>query len=179
MKWYKCSYSNIIYSTQEHHSHFLQKIQFKCRCRFNPVGGIWDSECIALRFMWVFRNTEVCGLCFYCSFPFQALTSVVNYREPKSICKAPELVCNHYLFPNVRSRWLNKLCISLMNTHSQNTDTPFPPCRCTAGQVLWQSVEEICKRNDREWSRGQTDQLHHGLQIHWWQRCVSEGEAMN
>lgn len=25
-------------------------------------------------------------------FVFQALTSVVNYREPKSICKAPELV---------------------------------------------------------------------------------------
>lgn len=126
--------------------------------------------------MWVFWNTGVCGLCFYCSFPFQALTSVVNYREPKSICKAPELVCNHYLFPNVRSRWLNKLCINLMNTHSQNIDTPFP--LCTAGQVLWQSVEEICKRNDRERSWGQTDQLHHSLQIHWRQRCVSEGEAM-
>ncbi len=134
---------------------------------FSPVGCIWDQNAC--------RNTWVCGLWLYCSFPFQALTSVVNYREPKSICKAPELVCNHYLSSAVRSGWPNKLWM--------NINTPSPLCRCfsccgTAGQVLWQSVEEVCERNDGEWSGGQTDQLHHRLQIHWWQRCVSEGEAM-
>lgn len=48
-------------------------------------------------------------------------------------------------------------------------------CICPAGEILWQSTEKVCKGNDRKWSGGQADQLHHSVQVHRWQGHFSKG----
>lgn len=134
--------------------------------------------------------------------PPQALTSVVNHREPKSICKAPELV------RLIHDTWGLKVC-GVIRSYPGNRQSKDPvhssgsralllylcaflfifnfvdhsnvwPCGVLpfihiACQVLWQSAEEVCKGNDRERGGRQADQLHYRVQVHRWQGRFSKG----
>lgn len=108
---------------------------------------------------------------FICSFLFEALTSVVNFREPKSICKTPELVSTHTDVSHIHK-------YTHTNTHSYTVLWPGHDswCLCPAGEILRQSAEEIGKGNDGERGWRQTDQFHHSVQIHWRQGHLSEGD---
>lgn len=64
------------------------------------------------------------------TFLSQALTSVVNFREPKSICKAPELVSVH---ARIQTRMFTH---TLSVTHSALTGSCLPWCVRAAGEIL-------------------------------------------
>lgn len=79
---------------------------------------------------------------FICSFLFEALTSVVNFREPKSICKTPELVSTHTDVSHI-----HKYTHTLV--HSALTWSWL-----LVSLSSWRDTATICWRNrQREWRR--------------------------
>ena len=62
--------------------------------------------------------------------------------------------------------------------YTQCLDRVMSPSGCLlpAGEILWQSAEEICKGNDGERGGGQTDQFHHSVQVHRRQGHLSKGD---
>lgn len=103
-----------------------------------------------------------------CSFS-QALTTVVNFREPKSICKAPELVSLH------TGAQTDPHTVIIHSALTRSCPPPAVSIR-PAGEILWQSAEKVCKGNDGERGGGQADELHHSVQVHRRQGHLSKGE---